>query len=80
MRLVIGGTLHHIDMLQRLYIDNMVVRRSDLLQAQDIYSPQQNRSIDSLSDSDALIFTCFLKPELRKLFVHLRLSTGTVNV
>ena len=59
MRLVIYEALNQIELLQRLYIEKMEVRRSDLLQTEDIISPPYNQTIESLSDSDVLIYSLY---------------------
>ena len=78
--IVLGGVVHSIEHVHRIFIQNMCVTRSMLPTREQYTSPPKNRTIDSMTDSDAYLFTRFTKEELHKLFVHLRLPLGMVNV
>lgn len=77
--LVIGGAFVSIENINRVYIQSMAVTESMITSHDQNYCPPKNKSIVSLSDSDAVVFTRFTKDELHILFAHLCLPLEEIN-
>lgn len=80
VRAVCGGIINYADGLRDLYLESIVLRNRHLPPPNTYTSPPINRTINSMSESDCLLWTRFTKPQLRKLFVHLRIPEGRINV
>ena len=78
--MVLGGAFVSIEQIHRVYIQSMAVTESMIPSRDKNFHPPKNRTIDSLSDSDAVVFTRFTKDELHILFTHLCLPLGEINV
>ena len=78
--MVLGGAVVSIEQIHRVYIQSMAVTESMIPSHDKNFHPPKNRTINSLSDLDAVVFTRLTKEELHILFTYLCLPLGEINV